>query len=119
MLLIYTQKITPRIDYVFKHMCTRILGIKIGFTSVIEEFIAHSGPKLSYGKQAMGNELFVQSFGLLQQQGFEDVEVVVKKWNESPCFFSVSDKSSIPFDIFSAAFYLLSRYEEYLSLIHI
>ena len=114
MLLIYTQKITPRIDYVFKHMCTRILGIKIGFTSVIEEFIAHSGPKLSYGKQAMGNELFVQSFGLLQQQGFEDVEVVVKKWNDSPCFFSVSDKSSIPFDIFSAAFYLMSRYEEYL-----
>ena len=65
MILVYTQKMTPRIAYVFKHMCTRILGVEVHFTSVIEELIAHSGPKLSYGKQPMGNELFLQSHGLL------------------------------------------------------
>ena len=114
MLLVYTQKITPRITYTFKHVCTRILGIKVGFTSVIEEFIAHSGAKLSYGKQPMGNELFIQSHGLLSQQGFESFDVLVKPWGETKCFFSVGEKSAVPFDIFSAAFYLLSRYEEYL-----
>lgn len=114
MLLVFTQKITPRIPYVFKHIFTRILGVEVAFTSVIEEFIAHTGPKLSYGKQPMGNEFFVQSHGLLTQQGIESVDIVVKDWEEAKCFFATSERSMIPFDIFSAAFYLLTRYEEYL-----
>ncbi|MEL6810004.1 MAG: hypothetical protein AAFP76_01570 [Bacteroidota bacterium] len=114
MLLIHLQKITPRTDYAFKHICTRILGIKVEFTSVIETFIAHQGPKLSYGRQPMGNELFIQAHGLLFEQGFEDIDIVVQTWNESIGFFPVGARSALPFDIFSAAFYLLSRYEEYL-----
>jgi len=114
MLLIHTQKLTPRISYVFKHICVRILGIEIAFTGALEEFIAYSGPKLSYGKQPLGNELFIQSEGLLSQQGFEAFEITVKEWEETKCFFSVSSKSAFPFDIFAASFYLLSRYEEYL-----
>ncbi len=114
MLLVHTQKITPRLNYVFRHICTSILGVKVEFTSVIETFISHSGPKISYGKVAMGNELFFQSHGLLTEQGFEDVDVALSKWNTSVCFFPMSDKSALPFDIFAASFYLLSRYEEYL-----
>ena len=38
MLLIYTPKITSRLKFVFKQICTRILGIPIDFTSVIEVF---------------------------------------------------------------------------------
>tara|TARA_R100001369_G_scaffold92445_1_gene137587 strand:+ start:1909 stop:3135 length:1227 start_codon:yes stop_codon:yes gene_type:complete len=92
----------------------RILGLEVGFTSVIEELIAHSGPKISYGKQQMGNELFIQSQGLLTEQGVESIDITVKPWEETVCFFPVSEKSALPFDIFSAGFYLLSRYEEYL-----
>ncbi|RFN58685.1 polysaccharide deacetylase family protein [Marixanthomonas ophiurae] len=114
MLLIYTQKITPRTTYIFKHICMRILGLEVGFTSVIEELIGHSGPKISYGKQPMGNELFIQSQGLLTEQGVESIDITVKPWEETICFFPVSEKSALPFDIFSAGFYLLSRYEEYL-----
>ena len=114
MLLVYTQKNTHRINYVFKHIFFRILGVEIGFTSVIEDFISHEGPKLSYGKQPLGNELFFQSQGLLNQQGFESFDITVKEWDETKCFFSVSEKSALPFDIFAASFYLLSRYEEYL-----
>lgn len=114
MLLVYTQKITPRITYVFKHICTRILGIPVGFTSKIEEFVAHEGMKLSYGKQALANEVFIQNVDLLLEQGMSDLEVKVQDWDDIPCFFSVSENSSIPFDIFAASFYLLSRYEEYL-----
>ncbi len=114
MLLVHTQKITHRLDYAFKHICTRILGVKVEFTSVIEEFIAHQGPKLSYGKQPMGNEFFVQSHGLLTEQGFDDVDISVMEWDDTIGFFPTSGKSHLPFDIFSAAFYLLSRYEEYL-----
>lgn len=114
MLLIYTHKVTPRIIYTFKQICTHILGIPIKFTSRIEEFIAHEGLKLSYGKQALGNEFFIQNTGLLQEQGISEVEILVQPWEESFCFFPVTEKSDLPFDIFAASFYLLSRYEEYL-----
>ncbi len=114
MLLIHTRKVTPRIDFIFKHIFNRILGLEVEFTTVIEEFIAYGDAKISYGKNAMGNEFFVQSHGILTQSGIEDIPIQVKEWEGTPCFFQVSEKSSIPFDIFSAAFYLISRYEEYL-----
>ncbi|WP_271392531.1 DUF7033 domain-containing protein [Aequorivita sinensis] len=114
MLLIYTQKVTPRISYIFKHICLRILGIDIAFTSGIEEFIAHQGAKISYGKKPMGNELFFQSHGLLEQQGIEATDITVKKWDDTFGFFAVSNISSLPFDIFSTSFYMITRYEEYL-----
>jgi len=114
MLLIYLPKITTRADYVFKHICTRILGLTTEFTSTLDTFIAHPGPKFSYGKQPLGNELFFQSQDLLFQQGFEDVEIHVRPWEDTIGFFSVSERSALPFDIFAASFYLLSRYEEYL-----
>jgi len=114
MILIYTPKTTHRISYTFKHICTRVLGIEIDFTNILEEFISYSGPKLSYGKKPLGNELFIQSYGLLNQQGFESIDISVREWDDTKCFFSVGKLSALPFDIFSASFYLLSRYEEYL-----
>lgn len=114
MLLIYTQRITPRITYSFKHLCTNILKIPVNFTTKIEEFIAHDGMKLSYGKQSLGNEIFIQNVDLLVEQGISDLEIKVQNWDGIPCFFAVSDKSALPFDIFAATFFLLSRYEEYL-----
>lgn len=114
MLLIHIDKITPRISYIFKHICLRILGIETSFTTGLADFIAHTGPKISYGKKPMGNELFFQSYGLLEQQGFESFDISVKKWGDTFGFFSVSNSSALPFDIFSASFYMVSRYEEYL-----
>ena len=114
MLLIHTQKVTSRVDYAFKHICTRILGVKVEFTSVIEQFIAHQGPKISYGKQPMGNELFIQAHGLLTQEGFDDVDSSVQPWGDTIGLFPASEKSALPFDIFAASFYLLTRYEEYI-----
>ncbi len=114
MLLVYTHKITPRLRYVFKHICTRLLGIEVSFTTTIEEFIAHDSLKMSYTKQQLGNEIFVKSHEILFEQGLSDVEINVHDWENTKCFFYNGDKSSMPFDIFAASFYLLSRYEEYL-----
>ncbi|NND87922.1 MAG: hypothetical protein HKM28_01600, partial [Flavobacteriaceae bacterium] len=114
MLFIFIPRANPRITYVFKHICTRILGVEVTLSSSVEEFVAYSGAKISYAKQPLGNELFFQANGLLERQGVESIEVIVKPWDETQCFFAVSDKSALPFDIFSASFYLLSRYEEYL-----
>lgn len=114
MILIYVKKQTPRISYTFKHVCMRILGLEIAFTSTLEKFLSHQGPKISYGKKPLGGELFYYSEGLLEQQGIESIEVVVRPWDEIVGIFPAPHGSALPFDVFSASFYLLSRYEEYL-----
>lgn len=114
MLLVYTHKISPRLKYVFKHICTRVLGFEVSFTTKIEEFIAHDSLKMSYTKQQLGNEFFIKSHDILFEQGLSDIEIHVQNWGTTKGFFYNGDKSAIPFDIFASSFYLLSRYEEYL-----
>ena len=114
MLLVYTHKITPRIKFTFKHLCTRILGIPVSFTTTIEEFIAHNSFKMSYTRQPLGSEIFIRSHDLLFEQGISDPDIKIANWDDTKCFFFNGDKSAIPYDIFAASFYLLSRYEEYL-----
>ncbi len=115
MLLVYTHKITPRLTYIFKHIFVRILNIPVSFTTKIEEFVAHSGLKMTYGKAPLGNEFYIRGHELLFEQGINDVDISVHMWDdEVPCFFNAGKKSSIKYDVFAASFYLLSRYEEYL-----
>ncbi|MEX0313487.1 MAG: polysaccharide deacetylase family protein, partial [Allomuricauda sp.] len=92
----------------------RILGIEVTFTSKVEDFIKHSGPKITYSKQPLQSEFFIRSNDLLFEQGINDLDIKVSDWDGIPCFFSCGERSSIPYDVFSASFYLLSRYEEYL-----
>lgn len=114
MLLVYTHKITPRLTYTFRHICKRILGLDVRFTSKVEDFIAHDSLKMSYSKQPLSNELFVRSNDLLFEQGLSDLDIHVHPWDDTKGFFSTGDRSDLPFDIFASSFYLLSRYEEYL-----
>lgn len=114
MILVFCQKVTPRIEYTFKHVFEKALGIPVDFTTVLESFIAHNGPKMSYGEKPLGNEFFVASSGLLFDQGIQPIIITPKEWNGMMCFFEVDQASKLPFDLFSATFYLLTRYEEYL-----
>ena len=114
MLLVYTHKITPRVNYIFKHFFVRILQIPVKFTTRVDEFVAHNGPKISYSKTPLASEFFIRSHDLLFDQGINDIDINILKWEDVPCFFPAGEASSIPFDIFAAGFYLMSRYEEYL-----
>ncbi|WP_422860832.1 polysaccharide deacetylase family protein [Flagellimonas sp. S174] len=114
MLLIYTHKITNRLSYVTKQIFGGILGVDTALTTKVEDFIKHAGPKITYTKQALQNEFFIRSNDLLFEQGINDLEIRVSDWEGVPCFFATDEKSAVPYDIFSASFFLLSRYEEYL-----
>jgi hypothetical protein len=113
-LLIYTHKITPRVIYISRQLFTHILGIEIRHTTAVEDFIKHKGPKITYTRQPLQNEFFIQSTDLLFHQGIEEVEIEMATWEDLPCFFTSNTRSNVPFDILAASFYLLSRYEEYL-----
>jgi hypothetical protein len=114
LLLVYTHKITPRLKFTFKHICKRILGLEVKFTSKVEDFIAHNSLKMSYTRQPLSSELFVRSHALLFEQGLSDLDINVHSWDNTKGFFVTGERSDLPFDVFAASFYLLSRYEEYL-----
>ena len=113
MILVYTPKITRRIEYIFTHIFINIIGLKVNFTSKVDDFVSFEGPKLSYAPKKLSNEFYIKSNSILLEQGFSDIDIDIKNWENSKCFF-YNENGTIPFDIFAASFYLISRYEEYL-----
>lgn len=114
MLLIYTYKISNRLRYVTQQCIKNILKVDFELTTSVEDFIKHDGPKITYAKQPLQNEFFIESHPLLFEKGLRAVDVTAGQWNNIPYFFGVGEKSKIPFDLFAASFFLLSRYEEIL-----
>ena len=113
-LLVYTPKITTRFQYVFRQLFVRILEIPIQFTASLDEFVAFPGAKFSYASEPLGQEFHVYANGFLSEQGISYQDLKKGRWLEYPVLFSHERSSRIPFDLFAASFYCLSRYEEYL-----
>tara|TARA_R110002051_G_scaffold15026_1_gene47562 strand:+ start:91 stop:1338 length:1248 start_codon:yes stop_codon:yes gene_type:complete len=97
-----------------RHIFVNILGVELDFTTKVEEFIKHTGPKITYTKQPLHNEFFIRSNELLFEQGINDIQLSIADWEGTPCFFPTGERSNLPYDIFAASFFLISRYEEYL-----
>jgi len=114
MILIYTNQLNARIRYVFTHFFETYTNNTIQITNVLETFIEHNGPKFSYTNQKLGNEFFVQANSLLFEQGVREQDIIIGRWQTTPVFFPCDESSSIPYDIFAATFYMLSRYEEHI-----
>jgi hypothetical protein len=78
-------------------------------------FNAYTGPKLNYSIETFpDNKLQIMPCGLLAETGLAAQTITVEEWNGLKIFFK-TEQGALPFDIFSASFYLVSRYEEYLS----
>jgi hypothetical protein len=114
MMLIYTHKISLRSKYIFNFFFTDIYDIPYQITQSKDEFNAYTGPKLNYSVEKIADELFVKAFGLLHEIGIKEQNIPVGMWNDEIILFKNNPGEEIPFDIFSAAFYLITRYEEYL-----
>lgn len=114
MLLIYTHKKTSRLHYIFKLMLNELLGLKFNITEKSEEFKNYNGPKFSYTLAPLGDELFFMCKPLLFEKNIYEINLQIFEWNGLKVFFPTGKSSAFPFDVFAAAFYLVSRYEEYL-----
>ena len=113
-MLIYTPQISNRIKYVFQVIFTDVWKISFELTDDFEKFTDFSGPKINYSLTKTDDDLFISTSGLLVEKDIVDQDISVTQWEGVPIFFQTSNTSIVPFDIFSATFYLISRYEEYL-----
>ena len=113
-MLIYTPEITNRIRYIFQTIFVDIWNISYELTDDLFHFQNYDGPKLNYSMRKIEEEFFIECHDLLIEKGISDQEIQITEWEGLPVFFQTSSYSSLPFDVFAASFYLLSRYEEYL-----
>ena len=115
-LIIYTPKITERLKYIFEFIFTSTLKINYELTTDIEYYKLSKKYKLtySYSDTYKGKYLFLKAKPILFEEDIKQQKIDIFEWKNEKVFFISSTNSIIPFDIFSASFYLLSRYEEYL-----
>lgn len=115
MVLIYTDKITNRIRYIVSLVFRDILNVEFRIISDRSEFADAGGVKISYGKTPVSDELFFGAGTILHERGIGHKDLTFIEYMNLPAFFPVYNQhSAVPFDIFGAAFYLVTRYEEYL-----
>jgi len=113
-LLVYTSKKSSRLRYIFDLILGDLLGLEISFTDKVDIFKNYQGPRLSYCDHQIADEPFFFASRILFEKGIEDQQINVFDWKGIPVFFGTHPKYIMPFDLFAASFYLVSRYEEYL-----
>ncbi|MFN8255348.1 MAG: polysaccharide deacetylase family protein [Bacteroidales bacterium] len=114
-ILIYTPLVTSRLNYIFNFVFFEQLGVSCDFCSGIEEFKTANEYKFSYSTEDLFPDIpFIEANGLLQEENIKNFKIETFVFENQKAFFRTSVRSFFPFDMFSASFYLLSRYEEYL-----
>lgn len=110
--VVYSPFVNERLRYVTGWLIKERLQLELRITDNKEEADA-SEYAVYYGMQQAG-KFCVPAAGLLQQTGTAAVQPVVGSWGQMPTLFAMSeDGYTVPFDIFSAIFFLITRYEEY------
>ncbi|MDP2887835.1 MAG: polysaccharide deacetylase family protein [Bacteroidota bacterium] len=114
-ILIFVPEITPRIEYSFGLIFKTILGTELIFTTNTNEFLQSDLPKINYSQTNLSAGLFLKAHSLLFEKNIAVQEIETVEYKQMQLFFPTSEDSFLPFDPFACAFYLVSRYEEYIS----
>lgn len=112
--LIYSEKITNRLKYTFSQILPAVGLNHYQYTSNKEFFKVSEAAKLNYSAQRItSSEVWVKPVDLLFEKEIIHEKIECFLWGEIKAFFKNSE-GDLPFDLFAASFYLISRYEEYL-----
>ena len=115
-MLILVPKVTGRVMYVFDLMLRQLLGIEYDLTTDEEQFKAYEGAKMHYGTQRIEDEPFVKAVEILFERHIHEQAFRTVEFEGTVAPYAVYGNGNLmPFDVFAASFFLVSRYEEYLS----
>jgi hypothetical protein len=102
-----------RLNYIAGHLFNNILGTEFFITSDKKFYLEQKTPCINYSETELNHGLQIVPHGLLFETEIHPVEELKEsEWKGLFCFFS-NEKGDIPFDLFSASFYLLTLYEEH------
>ena len=109
---IFTIRDVSRLRYIAELILGEILGLSWEIVTDKRKLGKH--PVINYSGVDLNGAFKIYPHGLLSETGLHDHKPEVSDWKGLPVFFQAPAGSDIPFDIFAASFFLVSRYEEYL-----
>jgi len=109
---IFTIRDVPRLQYIAEIILGDILGLSWEIVTDKRKLGKH--PVINYSGEDLNGAFKIYPHGLLSETGLNDPKPEVSDWKGLPVYFQSPAGSDIPFDIFAASFFLVSRYEEYL-----
>lgn len=109
---IYSTSDVPRLRYIAGIILGDILGLSWEVITDKRKLGKH--PVINYSDEKITGSLKICPHPILFETGISPQEIAVSDWKGLPVFFQTNSDSDLPFDIFAASFYLVSRYEEYL-----
>ncbi len=111
-IVVYATANSNRLKFVLDWLLKERLHLNYRITHKEDE-IADLPYSITYGKP-VANSISIPDIGLLWNKGFTKMDTQPGKWNDLPVIFAYSSEDyTLPFDLFSAIFFMLSRYEEY------
>ncbi|MEO6188688.1 MAG: polysaccharide deacetylase family protein [Ginsengibacter sp.] len=116
MILIFTDTVTARLQYVCEFIFKENFGIDFSLTQDPATFISSNLPGINYSARLLEKDAVnIKPTNLLFESNIcRENEIEIFYWNDCPAFFkTASHTGDFEFDILSAIFYLVSRYEEY------
>ncbi len=124
MVLVYAAFLSNRLGYILNEVFVNQLGITFKHTDSLDYFEKSHSIKLNYSASIIDGCLNIPANNLLFEEDIFKQQIFVEKDAEWKFLFFQQSFEDIPdfrhptqylsFDMFSAMFYLLSRYEEYL-----
>ena len=113
-MLIYSSKNSNRLYYIIRTLLYEGLGLDFKITDNETQFLEHKGPKMAYSEKHYHHIINIKPHTILYDHGIRDYHLEVTPHDRFQKIFFKNQEGEVPFDLFGASFWLLSRYEEYL-----
>ena len=115
MIYIYSHNPTPRLQYTLEVLFKHLLNVSFEVVDKTQFETITDFPKINYSDTKLPQSIWVKPHKLLFETEIKTQDVAVTHKAKIPYFFKTSHEADFPFDILASSFYMLSRYEEYLS----
>lgn len=113
---IYSDDDSPRLRYIAGIILGDILGLSWEIITDKRKLGKH--PVINYSNDNISGSFKINPESILFEKEICPKQILISDWNGLPVFFQTTSDSDLPFDIFAASFYLVTRYEEYLEFEH-
>src|SRR5664280_1180533 len=112
---IYSREDTPRLRYIAGIVLGDILGLS--WDVITDKRKLGKNPVINYSSDNLSGSFKINPASVLFEKGICQKQIEFSEWRGLPVIFQTKSDSDLPFDIFAASFFLVTRYEEYLEFI--
>lgn len=95
-------------------LLVHVMGLTYELTTNEQVYNSSDQPKINYSNKNLSDGVHIVPHVILFEYGIKDYFIEVNQHEHYLKYFFKNGKGDVPFDLFAAAFWLLSRYEEYL-----